>query len=273
MYSKMNFQKRNKRRINDYYIYSDCLITRTIKIPIVSIGRNINETIKRKISDDYEGKCVVEGFIKPNSCEILTYSSGLLRSDYVIYEVVFKCETCFPVEGMLINCIAVNITKAGIRAEIYNMKPTPAIVFITRDHHYNNEQFSKIKEGDQFVASVIGQRFELNDKFVSIIAKLKSSSEEKIREKKKTEKAVIINDSPTYIKTPKKIEEPTLPIDYLNSKLIQKPIVETIDKDIAEFVLSDSESEEESEEEQEEEQGEGDKKYKKARIIDDSDSD
>ena len=44
---------------------------------------------------------------------------------------------------------------------------------ITRDHHYNVDSFTNIKEGDIFEASVIGQRFELNDKFVSIIAKLK----------------------------------------------------------------------------------------------------
>jgi len=32
--------------------------------------------------------------------------------------------------------------------------------------------FSTIKENDNFVARVIGQRFELNDSYVSIIAEL-----------------------------------------------------------------------------------------------------
>jgi len=194
MTTKMNRFDKYK----DNVIYSDCLITRTIQLSIMSIDKDIYKTILQKIVDEYEGRCVVEGFIKPSSCNIMSYSSGLIKSDYIIYEVVFNCKICFPVEGMIIRCIANNITKAGIRAEIANVKPSPAVVFITRDHHYNVDLFSTIKEGDTFEASVIGQRFELNDKFVSIIAKLK---EPKINESKM--KTPVIVDSSEEMK-PKK---------------------------------------------------------------------
>ena len=73
---------------------------------------------------------------------------------------------------MLIDCVAKNITKAGIRADSSTETPSPIIVFITRDHQYSNPYFATINEGDKFVARVIGQRFELNDKYVSIIAEL-----------------------------------------------------------------------------------------------------
>ena len=73
---------------------------------------------------------------------------------------------------MLISCVAKNITKAGIRAESSIEVPSPIVVFIAKDHNYNNAQFSEIKEGDKFTAKVIGQRFELNDKYVSVIAEL-----------------------------------------------------------------------------------------------------
>jgi hypothetical protein len=72
---------------------------------------------------------------------------------------------------MLINCIAKNITKMGIRAET-NENPSPVVIFISRDHHYTSSYFSNIKENDDIQVSVIGQRFELNDKYVSIIAKI-----------------------------------------------------------------------------------------------------
>jgi DNA-directed RNA polymerase subunit E'/Rpb7 len=155
------------------------MITRSITISIISIGQNLDETIRQKIQDDYEGKCVIEGYIKPGSSKIVSYSSGIVRGGNIIFEVLFECETCLPVEGMKINCIAINITKAGIRADIANTRPSPAIVFITRDHHYNVDYFNTIKEGDSFVAIVIGQRFELNDRFVSIIAKLEVSNDYK----------------------------------------------------------------------------------------------
>ena len=157
-------------------IYSKSLITRSITLPVVSIGKNIQEMIEKNVVFLFEGKCIVEGFVKPNSCRIITYSSGILTGSNIQFDVVFQCEICCPVEGMLIHCVAKNITQAGIRAESSDEKPSPILVFITRDHHYMSKYFSSIKENDLFTARVIGQRFQLNDKYVSIIAELIDTS-------------------------------------------------------------------------------------------------
>jgi hypothetical protein len=42
---------------------------------------------------------------------------------------------------------------------------------LARDHH-NSPYFSTVKINDRINVRVIGQRFELNDKYVSIIAEL-----------------------------------------------------------------------------------------------------
>lgn len=163
---------KRKQVIENNIIYSRSLITRSVLLPITTIGRNIQQTIEKYIIDNYEGKCVVEGFIKSGSCKIITYSSGLIKGTNISFEVVFECSICCPVEGMLIQCIAKNITKAGIRAESSDEIPSPIVVFITRDHHYMNQYFSTVEEGTKFTARIIGQRFELNDKYVSIIAEV-----------------------------------------------------------------------------------------------------
>lgn len=166
-------QKFKKRELKLSSVYSRCLITRTIVIPIISIGKNIKQTIENNIAANFEGKCIVEGYVKPNSSKLISYSSGLIdRAVNIVFEVVFECEVCFLVEGTLIQCTAKNITKAGIRAESSIDVPSPVVVFIARDHHYNNQYFNSIQEGDKFQVRVIGQRFELNDKFVSIIGEL-----------------------------------------------------------------------------------------------------
>ncbi len=166
-------QKFRRREVKIRTIYSRGLISRNIVLPITAIGKNIKETIEENIKTNFEGKCLVEGFVKPNSSHIITNSSGLItKGSFVSFEVVFECEICFPVEGMLIKCEAKNITKAGIKAESSSEIPSPVIVFIARDHHYNTEYFSHIKEGDKFDARVLGQRFELNDKFISVIGEL-----------------------------------------------------------------------------------------------------
>jgi len=51
-------------------------------------------------------------------------------------------------------------------------KNSPVIIYVSRDHHSTNEYFNSIKEKDAIRIRVIGQRFELNDKQVSIIGEL-----------------------------------------------------------------------------------------------------
>jgi DNA-directed RNA polymerase subunit E'/Rpb7 len=166
-------QQKKRRETRIQSVYSRCLITRKIVLPITSIGKNLQEVIEENIKANFEEKCVVEGYIKPNSSKIITYSSGIIqRGNNISFEVVFECDVCFPVEGMLIQCVAKNITKAGIRAESANDVPSPIVVFIAKDHHFNVPHFSEIQEGDKINVRVIGQRFELNDKYISIIGEL-----------------------------------------------------------------------------------------------------
>jgi len=175
-YSKMEIATKQSQRFKKRDqtlsgIYSRMLVTRNIMLPINMIGKNIKQTLETSISSNYEGKCVAEGFIKKNSSKIVTYSSGTVeRGYYVSFVVVFECDVCFPVEGMLIPCIAKNITKAGIRGISAYEIPSPIDVFLARDHHYMSNDFNEIKEGDNFNVRVIGQRFELNDKQISVIA-------------------------------------------------------------------------------------------------------
>ena len=166
----MDTQKRREIKFDS--IYAKALITRNITIPIHAVGKNIHNVLEKTMSSMLENRCIVEGYVKSGSIKIITYSSGIIKGINVSFEVVFECLVCCPIEGMLVQCVAKNITKAGIRAESIDEKPSPIVVFVTRDHHYMNQAFSNIQEGDKFVARVIGQRFELNDKYVSVIAEL-----------------------------------------------------------------------------------------------------
>ena len=197
MESSAKPQQKYKKRDNNKLvsIYSRCLITKNISISITSIGKNIKETIEKIIAFNFEGKCLVEGYIKPKSSKIITYSSGLVeRGTNISFEVVFECEICFPVEGTLVSCVAKNVTKAGIRAESADEIPSPVIVYLARDHHYNNKQFSEIVENDTFNVRVIGQRFELNDKYVSIIGELVKPKPDKEVYKNALKPKLVIED-------------------------------------------------------------------------------
>jgi len=162
-------KKKQSKKIVD--IYSRTLVSKKVSIEMKYIGVNIKENLEKKLKDLHEGKCIAEGYVKKNTIKIVTYSSGKVCASGVLYEVAFECYVCFPVEGQLLNCIATNITKAGIKATSLET-PSPFVVFISRDHQLNNKKFSSINEKDHFVARIIGQRFELNDPYISIIAEI-----------------------------------------------------------------------------------------------------
>lgn len=173
-------------------VYSPCQITKNIVLPITAVGKNLLQTLENTITKMVGGKCIVEGYVKPGSIRVITFSSGIVKGENIVFDVVFNCEVCYPVAGMNFNCIAKNITKAGIRAESVDEQPSPFVLFIARDHYYASDYFNSIEENEKFVARVIAQRFELNDKYVSIIAELVAPSKEGKEGKEKNKPKLII---------------------------------------------------------------------------------
>jgi len=180
--SKMQASKKDVKRNREVGVYMTSLLTRKIHLKFNSVGRNLKETLEKKIKKEIEGKCSIEGFIKPNSTKVVSYSSGLMVDNHVMFEVVFECLVCCPVEGMRIKCTIQNITQAGIRATI-NEEVSPIIVYITRDHHYNNTYFNKVTDGEEITVRVIGQRYELNDPHVSVIGEIIETKTDKYKKK------------------------------------------------------------------------------------------
>ena len=166
-------------------IYSKNLIHRRIALPINLIGSNLINIIQKKLSTSIEGKCSKEGYVKNGSIQVVSYSSGVLKENNVLFDVSFECLICRPVEGMRILCKIDNVTKAGIRASYYNHSESPVTIFLARDHYASNPLFSKLAEGDIINVKVVGTRFELNDKNIYVIAELLRKIKEK---KKKTQK-------------------------------------------------------------------------------------
>ena len=177
-------QKYSRQKENTS-VYSPCQITKNVVLPMNSIGKNLQQTLEQTVAKMVEGKCIVEGYVKPRSIKVITFSSGIVKGETVIFNVVFNCEVCYPVSGMLVNCIAKEITKAGIRAESSDEQPSPFVLYIARDHYFESDYFNSIEENEKIIARVIAQRIELNDKFVSIIAELVPPVKEFISKPKK----------------------------------------------------------------------------------------
>lgn len=155
-----------------YGVYIDSLLTKKIVLSITEIGKNIKENLQKKIAYSIEGKCIEEGFVRPGSIKIESYSSGLVNTENIEFQTVFSCKICHPVEGMLIECTSKTITKAGIHAQVIDRDVIPLTVFVARDHHNMDKHFQSIQENSKILVKVIGIRYELNDPYICILAKL-----------------------------------------------------------------------------------------------------
>jgi len=170
---KMLKQDDNKRE-KVYGVYIPSFITRKVFLSINDIGKNIKQNLERSISADVEGRWIVEGYVKPKSINITSYSSGKVNGNLVEYHATFECMICNPVEGMVVYAIVKTITKAGIHAKVIDDEDNePITVFIARDHHINNTLFDEVKENAKIKVTIIGNRFELNDTTICTIGYIK----------------------------------------------------------------------------------------------------
>lgn len=199
--SKVKKDFRKKREVG---VYMNTLLSRKIQVSFNKIGKNIKEVLEKSVKRDIEGKCTIEGFVKFNSTKVLTYSSGVLFENKVEFDVVFECLVCCPVEGMLIKCNVKNKTQAGIRAVIgtgtgtgtTSEEKSPVVVYVSRDHHYNNKYFNTVNENDEITVRVIGQRYELNDEQVSVIGEIVEPKTDKIKiDKMKKKPRLVISEN------------------------------------------------------------------------------
>ena len=178
---------RNNMKNDSDDLFQSALLTKRIIIHMNLVDKFIYNTLTTILKTEIEGKCCVDGYVKPDSVKISSYSSGLISGSNVSFDILYECLICLPVEGMTLQVKALSINTAGIKAEsIQYSHPTelsvasggthatPYVLFISRNHHQDNDIFNSIQVNDTFTAKVIVQRFELNDKYISIIGEIVS---------------------------------------------------------------------------------------------------
>ena len=168
------------KQSNTQGVYSNELLTRKVFLTMDQVGQNIKQNLERSISYSIEGKCTQDGYIKPNSVRVNTYSAGIVNNEKVEFQTVFECMVCHPVEDMVIDCKVKTLTKAGIHGEVIdNEGNMPVTIFIARDHHFTNKLFGTIEENSVITTKIIGIRFELNDPYICAIGTLDTETNKK----------------------------------------------------------------------------------------------
>jgi DNA-directed RNA polymerase subunit E'/Rpb7 len=117
-----------------------------------------------------EGKCKKEGYIRPKSTRIISYTAPMLKNNSCVYDVTYSCEVCNPNTEEIYSCKIMKLAKIGIRAMI-SMNNNPIVFYISREHN-PDINFDDYKEHDEIKARIIGKRFQLNDPYIEVIAEI-----------------------------------------------------------------------------------------------------
>ena len=155
-----------------YGVFIKSILEKRVCLSINEIGSNVKEILEKRLNTMTYNKCIAEGFVRPNTINIVSYSCGIVQNEQIDFIVVFECMISNPVEGQLIECKSKTIAKAGIHAHVIDNDVIPIHVFLAKDHHNMNKYFNTIKEDMDILINVIGVRYELNDPFISVIGRL-----------------------------------------------------------------------------------------------------
>ena len=154
-------------------VFSACVLTKNIELPVSQLGKNIRELLTNKLVGMVEGKCGDKGYIKTNSVRVKTYSSGALKSSFAQFVVVYECLIFTSATNMILECKVIeNTNSAGVRAFSNTESPTPFVAYLLKDHNYNNDRFNQLVSGDIINVKVKCATFEINDPMVSLVGEL-----------------------------------------------------------------------------------------------------
>lgn len=159
--------------------YFNSILYNEVSLEPSQLNKNINEHILSNLKLKVEGKCINEGYVREGSIKMISKSNGFfcgsLFTGSVKYYVTYSADICNPNKGEIIDCKVKYLNKLGIQAEA-----GPLTIIIAKEFHENKKIFKDIKQGQSIKVVVIDKLFNLNDRNISIAAKLNIDSEKLI---------------------------------------------------------------------------------------------
>ena len=144
-------------------------LSKSVHIHSKYLQKNIQSSLLSQLRMNYEGRCIMEGYIQSNSITITNYSLG--RINYIRggidYDVAFQADICMPHAGQRFKAPVKLRSKIGIHA-----KTPPIEVLIPRDLHLGNEEFENIKIDEDIEFEVVGSQYKQGDDTIVVVGRL-----------------------------------------------------------------------------------------------------
>lgn len=155
------------------------LLVEKIKLKPSLLGHNIPKILTKFLVAKFEAKCSQYGYIQPGSIELFKYSVGQLiaasLNGDVLFVTQFYANVCNPLIGQVIKAKVVNANKFGILAEVSLEDNTPVLEIIIAKNTSalsSDIDLNNISLGEVVNVEVMGKKFELKDKKISIVGRV-----------------------------------------------------------------------------------------------------
>lgn len=160
-------------KTNDH-IFIRMQLCEKIKLEPAFISSSYKDEVLKRLKAKVEGICTKHGYIRPDSIEIYKVCSGRVEliglNGSTVFDVYFWADVCNPLLGSILKCRVTNINKFGILVEAGNI--IEAIVAKNSVSIQSDVDLEKVRIGDEVMIEVVGKKYELNDKKISLIARI-----------------------------------------------------------------------------------------------------
>jgi hypothetical protein len=150
-------------------------------------GKDIMNTLTRKLRADFEGRCIKAGYVMPDSTEIISRTLGLINNanftSTIMFDVIFKTQVCNPGIGAELKCYVAEANKTQILAYIDNLTCTPMEIYLLKSHHVGisnmgisstSKSTSAItkKKKTKILVKILASNFNFKDTQIIAVAQL-----------------------------------------------------------------------------------------------------
>ena len=125
---------------------------------------NLDELLGKKIKEQYEGRCSRNGYVLPNTVQMISRSMGMVEKGRYTGDVLFYAEATAkvlqPPDGIEIEGTVIRQNRMGMYIDYQG-----AIrVMVPRDLHIGEVEFNDlVKVGDTVRVEIKKSRYQVND--------------------------------------------------------------------------------------------------------------
>jgi hypothetical protein len=139
---------------------------------------DIHDLLVTKLKERHESKCNANGYVRPDSVELMARSMGMAENGRytgnLLYDCKMKCEVLYPKGGLVMDVLVVKVTKMGV----YAVFEEAIRVLVPRDIHLGNVEFDNIHEGDMITIKLERSEMKTNAPFIMAVGTLVSKETE-----------------------------------------------------------------------------------------------